>query len=512
MWDPHTYALFLIALRYCFMRYFTPIKKSFIIHWCDLFYLPWRWAKSSGWPYCVDRKTRSKGTAWNKFTEYGRNVAHGIKHMTLNPMSCTLPLKNYIIMGYNRFHIARAGDFAKIRLVFGVPMILLAFEHMLFSGYLFMIKRFGSSPIAYGKEIYRGGMTYVNSHITNGDIIICDDISGFDYHVYFWFIQLIFRIIFKNFISFKRYWPCFKEGGKYFTTLMNPIVMMKQYFNVLIITIRWICEWKVLLPTREFLFRRFQFLPSGILMTNFLDSTINTIITYHVCLCVGLRVDEITFIIVLGDDLTFTIPQAALNRLRISANGFYRQFDSIRKDLYNMSSGGKPRYVGRDKNKLVFLKYRNEYGRPIRDLEELTAGALIRERHLKPEYLASVLVGLAYAATATSRAYHECLRDAYDFCIKAGNDKGVKQSIATDDRYVSELCEEIGLSDEELMTFPSYEEVYERVTCYRRPDTSKPYHNFNHEAFAYPNSGHAVLFDPIDADLDICEEFISTIR
>jgi hypothetical protein len=510
-WDSETMAHFLTALTFCFGVLFRPIRKAFIIHWCDLFYLPWRWTKSSGWPYCVNKFTRSKGAAWNKFTYFGRNVVHGIKYMTLDPKRCVLPLKTYIIMGYNRFHIAKTDSFAKIRLVFGVPMIVLACEMQLFAGYLFMIKFYKTSPIAYGREIYNGGMAFVDSNIRQGDIIICDDISGFDYHVYFWFIELIFRIIFTNFISFTRYWPCFKESSKYFNTEMDPKDMTSKYYNVLITVFRWICELKVLLPTREFLFRRFQFLPSGIYMTNFLDSVINTIITYHTCLCLGLNIDDITFIIVLGDDLTFTVAATAISRLGLSPNGFYRAFDGLRAKLYNMTSFGTPRYVGRDKNGIIFLKYKNNNGRPMRDLEELTAGALVRERHTKPQHLASILVGLAYAAVATSRTYHDCLKEAYEYCIRAGHDKGVKQEIDPEDRFISVLREDIGLSDEELMKFPTYEEVLERVSRYNPREEETTYHNFNHEAFAYPLGGYDIFFEKIPVDIDICEEFIRSI-
>jgi hypothetical protein len=511
-WDTRTLDLFLVALTFCIGTLFRPIKKAFVIHWCDLFHLPWKWMKSSGWPYCLNKATRSKGAAWNKFTEFSRSVMHTIKEMTLNPMECILPLKTYIIMGYNRFHIAKKDGFAKIRLVFGVPMILLAAEMQLFSGYLFMIKHYGTSPIAYGKEIYNGGMAYVNSKIPNGDTIICDDIGGFDYHVYFWFIYLIYHIVFRNFLSFKRYWPCLKESGKYFMTdTADEPSMKRRWYNVLIIAFRWITEWKVLLPTKQFLHRRFQFLPSGILLTNFLDSIINTIMTYHVCLCLGLTIQDITFIIVLGDDLTFSISSSSLNSLGISQNEFYRRFDSLRARLYNMSSGGKPRYCGRDKNGILFLKYKNQNGRPIRDLEELTAGALVRERHIKPEYLASVLVGLAYAAVATSRAYHDCLKEAFDYCVHAGRDKGAPQSVDPDDRFLSELREEHGFTDDELMKFPDYDEVLERVTRFR-PHDSEYYHNFNHEAFAYPQGGYACLFEDVPDTIDICEDIVRSIK
>lgn len=510
-WTPMEVDLFITAIIFVFGTILKPRFKSFIIHWCDLFYLPWRWVKSAGWPYVCSPATRSKGRAWNKFTEYGRNVCHTIKEFTLDPWTCVLPLKNYIIMGYNRFHIASVNAFAKIRLVFGVPMILLACEMQLFAGYLFMIKHYRTSPIAYGREIYNGGMMYVNAMIPNGDVVICDDISGFDYHVTFWMIELVLTLIFRNYIDFTRYWPCLKEGGKYFHTTQPGNSLQRRFYNVLVIVIRWITSWKVLLPTGEFLYRRFAFLPSGMYMTNFLDSAINILMTYHVCLVLGMTVEEITFLIVLGDDLTFSIPRSVLNRLRLSANGFYRQFDATRRRLYNMSSGGTPRYVGTDKNQIVFLKYRNQKGRPIRNLEELTAGALVRERHLKPQHHASVLVGLAYAAVATCPEYHRCLEEAYEFCIKVGRDKGTPQTVDPEDRFLSQLQEDLGLSDADLLRFPKYEEVLEMVTTYKGDDIPEYYHNFSNEAFVYPTPALQYLFSEVTT-IDPCTDIVEKFR
>jgi hypothetical protein len=246
-------------------------------------------------------------------------------------------------------------------------------------------------------------------------------------------------------------------------------------------------------------------------MTSFMDSVINVIITYHALLCLGFECNDITFIIVLGDDLLFTLSQDSLNKIQLSANEVYRRFDAKRKELYNMTSLSRPKVVSRDKNQIVFLKYKNLNGRPIRDLEELTAGALTRERHLKPQYLASVLIGLAYAAVGTCPEYHACLKNAYDFCIKAGNDKGIKQEIDNEDRFIEQLRLSLQLTDDDIMTFPTYEYVRDLVMTVKSTPGIGTYTGFNHEAFVYPNTSYSYLFETCPVEPDVCEEFISSI-
>lgn len=437
---------------------------------------------------------------------------HTVKESSISFWNRPLPLKHYLIMGYNRFHIAVTGSFAKIRLVFGCPMIQLAGEKQLFYGYFFMLKQFHSSPIAYGREIYNGGMAYINNSIPYGDVIICDDISGFDFHVYFWLCFVIMEIIFNNFICFTRYWPCFKESNKWFFQTRDAALQYKRFYNVLVVVFRWFTELKVLLPTGHLMTRAFQFLPSGLFSTTFLGSAVNLIVTCHICLVLGLSFTDITFIIVLGDDLLFTLSHVKLRSLGYTPNQFYKQFDAKRKELYNLTSLSRPTYVGTDQNRIVFLHYRNQNGRPIRDLKELTAGALHRERYVKDQHLASVCVGLAYAAVATCREYHSCLREAYTFICKVSASKGITQEVNKEDRFLSELLENSTLTEEQLLNFPSYEEVFDRVTRQQYHDETLPHRTLNSLVFARPYGAHEHLFEQPNSKIILPQTTLNNLR
>lgn len=499
-WNEEDQKLFLVALSHVGMKVMAPKYKSKIIHFADLFHLNWNWKASAGYPFVLQKDTMSKRSAWNTFTHAARSTVHNIKYMSYNAcVNGPLILGNYLIMGYNRFHISKVGEFAKIRLVFGVPMILISCEMMLLAGYMFMIKYFQNTSAAYGKETLRGGMAYINSKVKHGDAIIVDDISGFDYHVYFWLLKIMLLFAFNNYISFDRYWPTFKLNGIYFSTPMDPVKMKAKFKNVLVITFRWMTELKTYLPTHQLLTRSFQLLPSGLFLTTWVDTFYNALMTVHTMLAINFEIEDLTFLINLGDDIVFTIDRQALIRKGISANEFYRRFNAKRKQLYNMSSKPGSAYVGTDKNKIVFLRYRNENGRPIRDLEELIAGALNRERHSRPEHQASILIGLAWAAAGTSLPLHNVLRRAYDFCIKVSSDKGVNQEVDLTDRFITVLQEDYGFSDDKLKVFPSYEEVLDRATRYQ-PDTEP--HSLRalpSDVFAYPRGSYISLFEPFDS-------------
>lgn len=496
-WTDNERTCYRIAFLHVMMNLMAPKFYAYPIHWCDLHFLHWNWDSSSCWPYCLDRLRRSKRSAWNKFTQFGRDTIHNIKGF--NPASVhllPLVLGHYFIMGYHRFHLAAIDSFAKVRLVFGMPFIVIASEMQLFAGYMYMLKQYRTSPIAYGRETLRGGMVYLNSQLRHDHLKVCDDISKFDLHVYFFMVVQVYLFAFNNYIKFSRYWPMLKSMGIYLNS--NQIaehIQRKRFYCVVVTLIRWLTELRTLLPTGAVMIRQFQIWVSGCFLTTWIDSCINCIVLYTSILVMGLPISCISFIVLLADDITFTVDFRILHESGISCNEFFRQFNATRKRLFNMHSNA-PIYLGFDNNKVVFLHYRNEDGRPIRSVKELASGSFNRERHLLPQHIASHNVGLAWAAAGSDRDFHDCCQAAYDFAIRVGNDKGIEQSVDMTDHFNVMLIETLGIPQESLTMFPTYEEVLSKVTTYDPAFLSEPHRSLPSDVFLHPDASLVPFFEP----------------
>jgi len=496
-WTDSERTNYMIAFLHVMTVLMAPKYYAYPIHWCDLHYLHWNWNAGACWPYCLDVTHRSKRAAWNKFTQFGRDTLHNIK--SFNPATAhTIPLVlgHYFIMGYHRFHLSAIDKFSKVRLVFGMPFIVIATEMQLFAGYMYMLKQFRTSPIAYGRETLRGGMVYLNHNLKHNHIKVCDDISKFDLHVYFFMIIQIYLFAFNNYIDFARYWPMLKLQGIYLNSdKIASYTQKRRYYAVVVTLLRWLTQLRTLLPTHAVMVRRFAIWVSGCFLTTWIDSCVNLIILYTTILSLGLPISAISFIILLADDITFTIDPEPLKAFGWSANEFYRRFNAERFRLFNMQSRA-PYYVGYDNNKVKFLTYSNQNGRPVRDVQELAAGSFNKENHIKPQYLASHQVGLAWAAAASNREFHGCLERAHSFCIRVGHDKGTIQSVDMSEHLNQALVEALGIEPEQLLNFPTYDEVLTKVTTYEPESYLTPHKSLPSDMFLHPNTSIVSYFTP----------------
>jgi hypothetical protein len=156
----------------------------------------------------------------------------------------------------------------------------------------------------------------------------------------------------------------------------------------------------------------------------------------------------------------------------------------------------EPYYVGYDNNKVKFLTYLNHNGRPFRDVIDLAAGSFNKENHINPQYLASHQVGLAWAAAASDREFHDCLARAHSFCIRVGHDKGTTQSVDTSDHLNQTLIEILNIEPEQLLTFPTFEEVFNKVTTYEPESYLIPHRSLPSDVFLHPDASVISNFTP----------------
>lgn len=292
----------------------------------------------------------------------------------------------------------------KVRPVWAYPMMAVCQEARFASPIIdALVRQDIGLHTAYGCEMMKGGMTWVNGQCTlasaryPGCRFLMTDYSGFDSTVPAWLIRDIFNVLEKK-IDFSK---C-SDGKQVFDT---SGVAERRKFRKLV-------SYFINTTIQNCDGRRFQKshgVPSGSMFTNIIDTFINMLIS-RVLLKICSNCDAI-FDIYFGDDGLICIPPESLVDME--------KYKRAAKDLFGMSLNAKKSYITSVISNVHFLGYYNYFGSPFKHTSELIA-SLLYPQYLKDDwaYCVSRALGCALASAGMSTDVYLAAQAVYIFATR----------------------------------------------------------------------------------------------
>lgn len=273
-----------------------------------------------------------------------------------------------------------APDENKIRATWGYPTSVFTEEIRFVYPYLdFLKKRRDDYPLAYGVEMAKGGMGYIDEMYTRagkGATVGMLDWSRFDKYVPPWLIRDAFNILKENF-DFSH---VLDSEGKIWE--VNPEISNNRWHNM----VNYFINTPFRMPNGD-RYKKAGGVPSGSAWTNIIDSIINAIVVrYSAYHCMGSFPE---YDIYMGDD-SVIITQKILNLEDIGA---------VALDVFGFHLNLSKSYTTKRRCNIQFLGYYDYDGYPIREQDFLIASWMLPE-HVNipdPVFTAVRAVGQMYS-------------------------------------------------------------------------------------------------------------------
>lgn len=328
---------------------------------------------------------------------------------------------------YNRFifpmllhtktAIVKKDDPNKMRTIWGASKPWIIADTMFYWEYLAWVKiNPGTTPMLWGYETFTGGWFRLNARLFDGLLrksYLTLDWSRFDKKAYFPLIKRIMLVV-RSFLTFE-------EG--YVPTIAAPNHPQWDESKALRLERLWLWTLEnmftapIILPDGRMYRRHFAGIPSGLFITQLLDSWYNYTMLATLLSALGFDPKQ-CIILVQGDDsiirLTTLIPHEVhgkfMNKLVELALSYFNATINVKKsDLRNTLNGCE------------VLSYRNHNGLPHRD--EITMLAQFyhtKARDPTPEITMAQAIGFAYASCANHKRVMWVLKDIYDYYKSKG--------------------------------------------------------------------------------------------
>jgi len=392
---------------------------------------------------------------YDEFKDYFVNWIHNIKDGTEPDHRYFYHMSLHIKTAITKFD-----DPAKIRSIFGVPKLWI-FTHVMFFWTLFNYYKThrGSSPLLWGYETLNGGWMLLNhelfrSHMRASFLMI--DWKRFDKYANFSVCkELLSRA--RNFLSFDNgYVPTHRYPDTSSTWTPQKAQRLQNLFQW---SIDALLDTPVVLPDGWMYQRLHSGIPSGLYITQFLDSLYNALMIITILRSLSIPISSDLFIKVMGDDsLTrffLVIPpnmhQAFWTAFQHAASLYFGAIVSLSKSKLTTSL-----------NQCEVLGYANHNGLPHRDPISLLAQLYhTKARKPTPETTMSQAIGIAYASAGHDRRVFAICKDLFDHYQSQGytaNRKGL--SLVFPDLGLFDIY------DIPLDRFPSRHECYSNTLSF----------------------------------------------
>jgi hypothetical protein len=404
---------------------FRPTQQYRPVHYADLRYYPWTLNTSIEAPFSTDTSLRNRikeaflsgllqspkltmHNCYNHVFVYNRPIIHMIKEGKSKGNKFF-----YWNTAHARSHMVLYDDPSKIRMVFGVPKLLLQVELMLLWPYFNWLRK-GSTPLAWSYETLNGGIykiyTEASSHSYSIQTWLALDWSKFDKYARFELIDDIHQIWSTFMIMDQGYIPTsdYRESQTEAWRIANLWKFMSQAVKFTPIRLPDGSEWT----------RTHATIPSGLLQTQVLDSWYNAVITITCLLALGYTVTKELFIKILGDDslvglIEFIQPENYEDFLDKFATEALQRFGA---KLNRKKSSVKNTLQGSN-----FLGYTFNNAIPVRDELALLAQLAYPERNWDINKLAARAVGICWASCGQSDLVYNVCLDVFNFCVNVAN-------------------------------------------------------------------------------------------
>lgn len=454
-------------------KLFNSPHKYRPVHFNDTAQYPWTMNTSVELPFTKDkvledlvlskfnmgllpytRKTMS--TCFEYVYEKNRKIVHFIKEGLFKGDKYL-----YAFSAHARSHLVPVGKPDKIRLVFGVPKLLLQVEMMLLWPY-FNWLRLGLSPIAWGYEIFNGGFYKLSLKYSNHSYriltLLALDWKGFDKKAKFTIIDDVHQIWSENMIMSQGYIPSISNPSSVTNPkrIRNLWRFMSQAVKHTPIRINDGTEYKRLHST----------IPSGLLQTQVLDSWINAIMIITCLSALGYTVSEELFLLVLGDDSLVGLRELIKEQ---DWNDFLIRFAEEAERRFGAELNLEKSKIANSLDGVTFLGYEYSNSIPKRDRCLLLAQLLHPERSWDIHKLASKAIGIAYASCGQDKVVYDVCKDVYNYCVQTCG--------ATPNPEGSDWLKYMNISTTiNVGRFPSFEELSSNLFTIRKdPDVDEAF-------------------------------------
>lgn len=435
----------------------------------------------------------SKGYYINAFAEYARSIIHNIKETGLpfpfefynNDESETTLIKElnrflneFPTLLFTRNHISDKDGALKQRPVYAVDELFSTIESMLAFPLICQARKM-SCCIMYGLETIRGSNIFLDqvAQWMNYSSFFTIDWSSFDQRV----PRVITDTFFKHFLPSlivisHGYQPTFEyptypdlDEHKMYTRMDNLLTFLHFWYNNM-----------TFLSLDGYAFRRTAAgVPSGLFLTQYLDSFANLFVLLDGLIEFGCNDHEITQILlfVMGDDNSgFTY--WSISKLE----SFLSFFESYALLRWNMVLSKTKSIITVLRNKIETLGYQCNFGKPKRPIPKLVAQLCFPEHGPKDKYMSARAIGMAYASCGEDQTFYQLCRDVYYTFLPYADDY---RKIEVMEHIISHLPGQFKMLDAyaenvKLDRFPSLQEIRGQVSVWQGPLDFQPKWNRAH--------------------------------
>jgi len=301
----------------------------------------------------------------------------------------------------------------KLRTIWGVSKLWIISEAQIYWEYIAWIKlNPGITPMLWGYETFTGGWfrLYRDLHTPGENVTyITIDWSRFDKRAYFWLIRKIF-IRTRQFFDFDN---GYVSTRAYPSSPTHPDKLQALWEW----TIEAFFDSPIVLPNGKMYKRRFSGIPSGLFITQLMDSWYNYTMLCSILHYMG--IDPKSCIIkVQGDD---SIIRLCILISKDEHDNFLTTMQTVADHLFGA-------VISLDKSELrnsiqncEVLSYRHIHGLPYRDtLKMLAQFYHTKARDPTPEITMAQAIGFAYASCGNEYRIHVLLESIYNFYHEQG--------------------------------------------------------------------------------------------
>lgn len=314
--------------------------------------------------------------------------------------------------------IVKKDDPDKMRTIWGCSKPWIIADTMFYWELVAWMKlNHGITPILWSYETMTGGWMRLNHALYRSLVrqsLLTLDWKRFDKRAYYSLIHRIMHGV-RTYLDFsKGYVP----NQSYPNTALNwDQLKANRLNNLWLWTLENLFHAPIVLPNGQMYRRTFAGIPSGLYITQLLDSWYNYTMLATLLSAMGINPQH-CIIKVQGDDsvvrLCLLIPpsehQSFLLRLSDLALYYFNSVVSTDKsEIRNTLNGTE------------VLSYRNNAGLPYRDLTTMLAQFYhTKARNPTPSITMAQAAGFAFASCGTDLRVYECLRNVWDFYAKQG--------------------------------------------------------------------------------------------
>lgn len=437
-------------------------------------------------------KHTSKGFYINSFLESARTLVHRIKNNGF-PFPWRVPTQptssdaeslltrlnkffnEYPTLLFTRNHISDRDGNLKQRPVYAVDDLFLLIETMLTFPLLVQARKF-TCCIMYGLETIRGSNQFLDHIAQWFKSYFSLDWSSFDQRLPRIITDCYYQDFLPRLIVINAgYQPTYEyptypdlDEHQLYTRIRNLLSFLHLWFNNM-----------TFLSQDGYAYRRtIAGIPSGLLNTQYLGSFANLFLLIDALIEYGKSDDEIKQIIlfILGDDIT------GLTLWSISdLEQFVHWFENYALSRYGMVLSTTKSVITPQRQNIVTLSYKCNFGSPLRPIGKLVAQLCYPEHGTKDKYMSYRAIGIAYAASGQDETFHNFCRDVYlTFLPYAA--KLDHTTIENIGKYLPGYLKILDSYQEivDLTHFPSLLEIRKILSTWKGPLSFTPKWNFSH--------------------------------